>query len=81
MRPMELACRGRRFELARAELPLDLDRLVPLPDDVDEAPWEVEIGFGKGRFILARAAEEPAVRLLGIEMASRYFALAEKRMR
>lgn len=48
-----------------------------LPGD---GAWEVEIGFGKGRFLLARAAAEPARRFLGIEVAGEYFRLAARRL-
>lgn len=43
-------------------------------------PWELEVGFGKGRFLLARAAAEPARRFLGIELAREYFRLAAGRL-
>jgi tRNA (guanine-N7-)-methyltransferase len=43
--------------------------------------WEIELGFGKGRFLLARAAAEPARRFLGIEAAGEYFRLAAGRLR
>ena len=75
MRQVELVCLGRRLELAETPLPLDLDALVP-----GEAPWEVEIGFGKGRYLLQRAVAEPAIRLLGIEMAAPYFKVVERRI-
>jgi tRNA (guanine-N7-)-methyltransferase len=42
-------------------------------------PWEVELGFGKGRYLLARAASEPAVRFLGIELVAEFFRLAARR--
>jgi tRNA (guanine-N7-)-methyltransferase len=75
MRRLTIACRGRRFEAADVELPLPLEELVP-----GQGPWEVEVGFGKGRYLLARAAAEPATRLLGVEMAARYFRLVERRL-
>ncbi len=43
-------------------------------------PWEVEIGFGKGRYLLRRAALEPAARFLGIEIAGEYFRLVARRV-
>lgn len=43
-------------------------------------PWELEIGFGKGRFLLARAATCPQRRFLGIEVARDYFRLAAGRL-
>lgn len=38
-------------------------------------PWEVEIGFGKGRYLLGRALAEPERRFLGVEVASKYYRL------
>ena len=52
-----------------------LDALLPAC-----GPWELEVGFGKGRFLLARAAAEPARRFLGIELAREYFRLAAGRL-
>ena len=52
-----------------------LDRLLP-----GAGQWEVEVGFGKGRFLLARAAARPDLRLLGIEVAGEYFRLAAERL-
>lgn len=42
--------------------------------------WELEVGFGKGRYLLRRAAAEPARRFLGIEIAGEYFGLAARRL-
>jgi tRNA (guanine-N7-)-methyltransferase len=47
--------------------PLPLDDLVP-----GNGPWEVEIGFGKGRYLLRRCRESPERRFLGIELAGEY---------
>jgi tRNA (guanine-N7-)-methyltransferase len=44
-------------------------------------PWEVELGFGKGRYLLRRAAAEPSCRFLGVERAARYFRLTVERAR
>jgi len=52
-----------------------LDALLP-----GEGPWELEIGFGKGRFLLGRAAAAPERRWLGIELAGEYFRLAARRL-
>jgi tRNA (guanine-N7-)-methyltransferase len=52
-----------------------LERLLP-----GDGAWEVEIGFGKGRFLLAAAAADPGRRYLGIEVAGEYFRLAARRM-
>ena len=55
--------------------PAALAALVP-----EGGPWELEIGFGKGRYLLARAAAEPGRRFLGIEVAGEYFRLAAGRL-
>jgi tRNA (guanine-N7-)-methyltransferase len=55
---------------------LDLATLVP-----GGGAWEVELGFGKGRYLLARAAAEPERRFLGVEMASKYYRLSRHRAR
>lgn len=43
--------------------------------------WEVEIGFGKGRYLLDRGESDPQARLLGIEIASKYYRLVCDRAR
>jgi tRNA (guanine-N7-)-methyltransferase len=43
-------------------------------------PWEVELGFGKGRYLLRRAAADPGLRFLGVEVAREYFELAAGRL-
>lgn len=40
---------------------------------------EVEIGIGKGRFLLALAAQRPDLNLLGVEWANEYLHIAEIR--
>ena len=42
-------------------------------------PWELEIGFGKGRYLLRRAQEDPDRLFLGIEIASQYYRLTRDR--
>lgn len=42
--------------------PVDLASLFP-----GDAPVEIDLGCGKGRFLLARAAAHPATRFLGID--------------
>lgn len=54
--------------LADLGAPLPLDRLVPGDGD-----WEVEIGFGKGKYLLRRCEEDPGRRFLGIELATEYW--------
>ena len=71
--------------LSAVAVPLDLDALVPpVPLEAEAAaasPWEVEIGFGKGRYLLRRALAEPGTRFLGIELAGEYFRLLATRAR
>jgi len=43
-------------------------------------PFELEIGCGKGGFLLNRARAAPQVRLLGIEWANKFFEYAADRM-
>jgi len=45
----------------------------------ERSDWEVELGFGKGRFLLASAAAAPGRPFLGVEMVSKYFRLAAHR--
>jgi tRNA (guanine-N7-)-methyltransferase len=42
-------------------------------------PVEIEIGIGKGRFLLAQAAERPEVNFLGVEWSLKYLRLAKER--
>jgi tRNA (guanine-N7-)-methyltransferase len=66
-----------------SELRLDPDRVLEGVDwaEVFGEPSrvEVEIGIGKGRFLLAAAASRPEVSMLGIEWANRYLRIAEHR--
>jgi tRNA (guanine-N7-)-methyltransferase len=72
-----------RGDLGLAELaaPLPLDDLVPPPAGLPGAPWEVEIGFGKGRYLLRRCQESPDRRFLGIELVGEYQRLFVDRAR
>ena len=62
--------------LSALPAPLPLEELLP-----GGGPWEVELGFGKGRYLLRRAQEDPARRFLGVEMAAKYFRLLVGRAR
>jgi tRNA (guanine-N7-)-methyltransferase len=44
-----------------------------------DGPVEIEIGIGKGRFLLASAAARPDVSHLGVEWANKYLRFAESR--
>ncbi|MCY3966768.1 MAG: tRNA (guanosine(46)-N7)-methyltransferase TrmB [Acidobacteria bacterium] len=41
--------------------------------------WEVELGFGKGRYLLGSASAMPGRPFLGVEIVSKYFRLAVRR--
>lgn len=43
-------------------------------------PFELEIGCGKGGFLLSRARANPRIRMLGIEWTAKYFRFAADRM-
>jgi tRNA (guanine-N7-)-methyltransferase len=53
---------------------VDLRSLVP-----GEGPIELEIGFGRGRFLLERARAAPASRIVGIEIKAKWAHLVEAR--
>lgn len=46
-----------------------------------QAPFEIEIGSGKGTFILEQARAEPPTNFLGIEWAGEFYAYAADRIR
>lgn len=54
--------------------PLDLDALLP-----GSGEWEVEIGYGKGKYLLAQSRQRPETRFLGIEVVSKYYKLLSRR--
>ena len=66
--------------LATLSAPLPLDELVP-GASTGSADWEVEIGFGKGRYLLRRCREDAGRRFLGIEVAGEYHGLFVERAR
>jgi len=45
----------------------------------NDRPVELEIGVGKGRFLLAQAAARPEVNFLGIEWSLKYLRVAKER--
>ena len=67
------------------ELRLDPEKIVERVDWTETfgAPGrvEIEIGIGKGRFLLAASAAHPDVHHLGIEWANKYLRIAEHRAR
>jgi tRNA (guanine-N7-)-methyltransferase len=76
IRPIVLSSASGEHTLAELPAPLPLDRLAP-----GDGPWEVELGFGKGRYILRRAAEDPGRRFLGVEVVSLYYRRVAERAR
>lgn len=88
--------RGRELEtgtigLTQRDLPPLPDDLLanPLSARLDPRAWftdpyrpfEIEIGSGKGTFLLAQAEAEPGTNFLGIEWAGEFFAYAADRIR
>lgn len=76
IQPVLIAAGDRDLGLRELETPIDLDFLVP-----GDGPWEVEIGFGKGRYLQRRAMAEPTTRFLGIEVVSKYCRMLVRRGR
>jgi tRNA (guanine-N7-)-methyltransferase len=62
--------------LAELSAPLPLAEVAP-----GGSPWEVEIGFGKGRYLLRRCLEHPDRRFMGIEQVAEYHRLFVGRAR
>ena len=56
--------------------PLNLERLFPR-----DAPLHIEVGSGKGAFLLNQARSHPACNFLGIEWARKYYLYSVDRMR
>ncbi len=45
----------------------------------NDRPVEIEVGIGKGRFLLAAAAAQPQINWLGVEWSNQYLRIAELR--
>jgi tRNA (guanine-N7-)-methyltransferase len=71
--PTIVACAGRELSVADLGAPLPLDELVR-----GTAAWEVELGFGRGSYLLRRALAGGG-RFLGVELAALYFRLLARR--
>lgn len=76
IQPIRIATAAGEMRLSDLGAPLPLDQLVP-----GEGDWEVEIGFGKGRYLLRRCQESPDQRFLGIELAAEYWQQLVERAR
>jgi tRNA (guanine-N7-)-methyltransferase len=46
----------------------------------NSCPVEIEIGCGRGMFIIKRALENPGINFLGIEKSARFFRLLAERV-
>jgi len=72
-----------KIKIEAPELRLDPDRAVEAVDWLQvfgaEGPVEVEIGIGKGRFLIAAAEARPGIMHLGVEWANKYLRIAESR--
>jgi tRNA (guanine-N7-)-methyltransferase len=61
--------------------PPEIDEIVdPMSWFATPGPFELEIGCGKGGFLLDRARSRPELRLLGIEWANKYYKFCVDRM-
>ena len=69
--------------IVESELRIDPQRAVEPFEWIDlfgvDGPVEVEIGIGKGRFLLAAAEGRPEVLHFGVEWANKYLRIAESR--
>ena len=70
---------GYGFALGEFEPPLDPRGLFG--DEQRQAPVEVEIGSGKGSFLVAESELRPETLFLGVERARRYWLYAADRLR
>jgi tRNA (guanine-N7-)-methyltransferase len=62
------------------EPPADGEVVDPMVWFDSPGPFELEIGCGKGGFLLSRGRAHPEIRLLGIEWANKYYKYAADRM-
>lgn len=67
IQPAKVSTLGGDATLADFAVPLPLDEIVP-----GGGEWEVELGFGKGKYLLQRCQDDPGRKFLGIEVASEY---------
>jgi len=62
------------------EPPADGQMVDPMRWFETPGPFELEIGCGKGGFLLHRAMRNPQIRMLGIEWANKFFKHCAERM-
>lgn len=68
IQPVRVATASGERGLRELAAPLPLAALVP-----GSGEWEVEVGYGKGRYLLRRCREDRDRRFLGIELAAEYW--------
>ncbi len=68
IQPVRVATAAGERGLAGLAAPLPLSALVP-----GNGAWEVEVGYGKGRYLLRRCQDDPDRRFLGVELAAEYY--------
>lgn len=78
MLPVRICAAGRENLLAELDLPLQPTELLQARHP---KAWEVELGFGKGRYLLGRARAESSCGFVGIEVASKYYRRVRDRAR
>ena len=80
---MDRALNAERTLVVESELRVDPERALRGLDWKDvfgsDGPVEIEIGIGKGRFLLESAALRPDVLHFGVEWANKYLRVAESR--
>jgi tRNA (guanine-N7-)-methyltransferase len=67
IQPAKLSTLAGDATLADFAVPLPLDEIV-----AGAGEWEVELGFGKGKYLLQRCQGDPGRKFLGIEVATEY---------
>ena len=72
--PLKVEAPELRLDPERVAEPFEWGELFPT-----KRPVEVEIGIGKGRFLLDAAEKRPEINHLGVEWANKYLRFAESR--
>ena len=72
--PLKVEAPELRLDPDRVTDPFEWAELFPV-----DRPIEIEIGIGKGRFLLEAAEKRPDINHLGVEWANKYLRFAESR--
>ena len=67
---------GRLWYRGRERRALELGEVL---EEAGASGWQLELGFGKGRYLLEQARAAPDRKFLGIEIARHYYRLARDR--